>query len=184
MRMLIMAMLTILLLINANASAQYPVAEGTLFAALDEEGTEVWYLAPPPNEVVDAYVLVRWDALIGGAAYRLEPFVPLWWALLLEEFPGGIAIGSAYDDCGVEVGLINPGFGFGGTPVVISHIQVINFTNEVRCIDFDVVPHCRYDDAIVSDALGNLFSIMNLSTHCEKVDSKTSSWGSVKNLFR
>jgi hypothetical protein len=170
------------LLLSAPLLAQLPPSGGTVGVYFDEEGTVSsvsGLFSFPQLATLDAYVIAFWEATVGGASYSISGLPPSI-LVVTEEVPGGISIGSAFDGCGIEAGLTLPGFGFYGTPVVISHLQLLNNglgSGMTLCVE----AHCNYGEVVVSDNQANLFSASGL---CGAVATESSSWGSVKNLYR
>jgi hypothetical protein len=169
-----------LLLVSAPAWAVLPPSGGSIGVFFDVEGTVVSLNAFPSFTELDAYIIVYWEAMVGGAAYSI-PGPPPGTMLAVEEWPDGINIGSAFDGTGCEVGLFLPGFGYYGTPVLMSHIKLFNYTGGGLSIFLCVQDHGNYADIVLSDNQSNLFSAEG---YCAVVGTETSTWGAVKDMYR
>jgi hypothetical protein len=172
--------LAALLLVSAPLFAQLPPSGATVGVYFDEEGTVSIIHHFPGLSTLDAYVVVYWEAMVGGASYSMNQPPPDV-LVVAEEYPDGVNIGSPFDGCGTEVGLFLPGFGFYGTPVVISHIQLLNVTPVGTNVTLCIGPHCNYGEVVVSDNQANLFSGDGL---CGVVGAESTTWGAVKNTYR
>jgi hypothetical protein len=152
----------------------------------DEQGTQITKSIqvelPDPFLPFHAYVIVFWEAPVGGASYGLhiDPRIEL----LAATYPAGVQIGDPLDGCGVEVGLSFPGFGFNGNPVLISTLLL-----QVEETVYDglicVQPNCHYDDVVVADGVAVIYTACgNCGFLTQVIGVESATWGSVKNLYR
>lgn len=114
-----------MMLVGTAAFAQVP---GTICVYWDEAGTiqdasEV-EVGNVPLPVYTGYVIIFVEEVVSGAAYSME-VIGNEAIVISQAFPPGLQIGDALLG-GVEIGLTDPVYGFLGTPVVISTIEVLN----------------------------------------------------------
>jgi hypothetical protein len=180
MRKLLMIVAATVLLHCCLATAEYPPSGGWIGVYFDPEGTNHAISGFPPGSWHDIWVVIHWEASVGGASYRIEG-IPSAVLVIEEEFFDAVAIGSAVDGCGVEVGLIHPAFGFNNTPVTISRMRLFNASGGGAYVYINIYHHCNYDDLVVADSLSNLYTIGGNNA---VIDMKTTTWGAVKDMYR
>lgn len=157
----------------------------TVGVYFDQAGTQVsGTFNGGVDEFHKAYVVVFWEAFVGGASYKLnvDPRV----SITQVSYPlEGIQIGGPLDGCGVEIGLTQPAFGFYSTPVVITDLTF--WTGEQIIYDamICVEPHCNYDSVVVADRDAQIYDAEGLCAFLTvPVASESDSWGAVKNLYK
>ena len=131
--------------------------------------------------VFDAYVIVFWENMIGGASYGIsfDPAI----TPIGEVYPeDAINIGSPFDGCGTEVGFGTPQFGFYNTPVLVTTLQFFVPQGTVLETPICVVPHCNYPYVVVADRYAELFEAEGFCALV--VDNDSESWGAVKNMYK
>jgi hypothetical protein len=121
------------------------------------------------DEFHQAYVVVFWEAFVGGASYQLA----------------GVQIGDPLDGCGVEIGLSSAAFGFYSTPVVITELTFWTGDQIIYDAMLCVEPHCNYSTVVVADRDAQVFEAAGLCAFLTvPVANEADSWGAVKNLYK
>ncbi|MFH1843549.1 MAG: hypothetical protein ABIF77_10125 [bacterium] len=172
-------LVAVLLLVASSSFAQYPPSGATVGVYFDLDGTESVHYTFQPMTTIDFYVIIFWENLVGGTSYKI-PMDPRL-SVAGENFADGVAIGSAFDGCGVEFGFASPQFGYFVEPVLVCTVTILNTDPLPVETVLGVVPHCHYEQVIVSDRYSNLFSADGL---CAAIPTENSSWGQVKQLYR
>jgi hypothetical protein len=136
------------------------------------------------DEFHQAYVVVFWEAFVGGASYQLnvDPRV----SILSKTYPlAGVQIGDPLDGCGVEIGLSSAAFGFYSTPVVITELTFWTGDQIIYDAMLCVEPHCNYSTVVVADRDAQVFEAAGLCAFLTvPVANEADSWGAVKNLYK
>lgn len=165
------------LLLAQPVLAQYP-SVGVYF---DEAGTQNTAFLPgdyfPPHT---AYVIAFAEALVGGAAFKLDVYPEI--LVLQTTYPAGLQIGDPL--AGVEIGLTEPQIGYDHLPVRLADLTIY-LPDLMDFARLNTIPHPNYPAVTISDQNGNLFpAVGRCAWITVPVSNDDSTWGAVKKLYQ
>jgi hypothetical protein len=176
----------LLFVIIALVAAVTPVLaqEGTIAVYFSPNGVQSSRYAQYSDFLYEAYVTIYVEDVVRGASFALD-IANAEVSLISETYPAGtVYVGDMLT--GVDLGLVDPLYGYLGNPCVVGSATLLNNVYPaIPNVDFMILPTAGQAFPIYAAADSQTYPLLGMpSALGDTIANDDMTWSGVKNLFQ